>query len=176
MLKIRLQRTGRKHDPTFRVVLTDSKNGPKSGKFIEILGHYDARRNDQTELKTEKIQHWIAKGAQPSDTVHNLLVKEKTIAGQMRNVLPKKTPIIDEAKLKAEKEAKEAAEAEAAEDTAEEVKEEASDEVPVEEETKEEVVEEAKEAEAPKEEEVKKEEEKKEETPAETEEEKKETE
>jgi len=141
MLKIRLQRTGRKHDPTFRVVLTDSKNGPKSGKFIEILGHYDARRNDDTELKTERIQHWIAKGAQPSDTVHNLLVKEKTITGKMRNVLPKKSPIIDEAKLKAEAEAKEAAEAKAKEESEAAAKEEVKEEEVVEE-KKEEVKEE----------------------------------
>jgi ribosomal protein S16 len=93
MLKIRLQRTGRKHEPTFRVVLTDSKNGPKSGKFLEILGSYDARRNDETQLKKERIQHWIAQGAQVSDTVHNLLVTHTVIAGEKINVLPKKTPI-----------------------------------------------------------------------------------
>lgn len=93
MLKIRLQRTGRKHEPTFRVVLTDSKNGPKSGKFLEILGNYDARRNDETQLKKERIQHWIAQGAQVSDTVHNLLVSHDVIKGEKKNVLPQKTPI-----------------------------------------------------------------------------------
>jgi len=102
MLKIRLQRTGRKHEPTFRVVLTDSKNGPKSGKFIEILGNYDARRNDETQLKKERIQHWIAQGAQPSDTVHNLLITHDVIAGQKRNVLPQKTPIKKESEEVAE--------------------------------------------------------------------------
>ena len=104
MLKIRLQRTGRKHEPTFRVVLTDSQNGPKSGKFIEILGNYDPRRNDETQLKTERIQHWIGQGAQPSDTVHNLLVKQEVVKGEMRNVLPKKSPI----KKEGEEEAPEA--------------------------------------------------------------------
>lgn len=93
MLKIRLQRTGRKHEPTFRVVLTDSKNGPKSGKFLEILGSYDARRNADTQLKKERIQHWIAQGAQVSDTVHNLLITHEVIAGKKINVLPLKTPI-----------------------------------------------------------------------------------
>lgn len=93
MLKIRLQRTGRKHEPTFRVVLTDSKNGPKSGKFLEILGNYDARRNDETQLKKERIQQWIAQGAQVSDTVHNLLVSHDVIKGEKKNVLPLKTPI-----------------------------------------------------------------------------------
>ena len=93
MLKIRLQRTGRKHEPTFRVVLTDSKNGPKSGRFLEILGSYDARRNQDTQLKKERIQHWIAQGAQVSDTVHNLLITHAVISGEKINVLPQKTPI-----------------------------------------------------------------------------------
>lgn len=93
MLMIRLQRTGRKHEPTFRVVLTDSKNGPKSGKFLEILGSYDARRNADTQLKKERIQHWIAQGAQVSDTMHNLLITHSVIAGEKKNVLPQKTPI-----------------------------------------------------------------------------------
>jgi small subunit ribosomal protein S16 len=141
MLKIRLLRTGRKHEPTFRVVLTDSKNGPKSGKFIEILGNYDARKNDETQLNGERIQYWIAQGAQPSDTVHNLLVRHEVIAGEKRNVLPKKAPIVDEAKIKAEKEAEEKAKQEA-----EAVKEEESkkEDAPVEE-AKEEVADEKKE-------------------------------
>lgn len=93
MLKIRLQRTGRKHEPTFRVVLTDSKNGPKSGKFLEILGHYDARRNDETQLKKDRIQYWVGQGAQVSDTIHNLLITHDVIKGEKKNVLPQKTPI-----------------------------------------------------------------------------------
>jgi len=55
MLMIRLQRVGRKHEPVFRLVLTDSKNGPKSGKFLEILGSYDTRRKDDAVFKIEKI-------------------------------------------------------------------------------------------------------------------------
>lgn len=93
MLKIRLQRVGRKHEPVFRVVLTDSKNGPKSGKFIEILGSYDARDKNDTQLKTDRINYWIEQGAQPSDTLHNLLVQKEIIKGEKRNVLPKKSPI-----------------------------------------------------------------------------------
>jgi small subunit ribosomal protein S16 len=96
MLKIRLQRTGRKHEPTFRVVLTDSKNGPKSGRFIEILGNYDPRRNEDIQLKKERIQHWIAQGAKPSDTLHNILIDQGIIKGEKINVLPKKTPPVKE--------------------------------------------------------------------------------
>ena len=90
MLRIRLQRTGRKHEPTFRLVLTDSKNSTKSGKFLEILGSHNFRK-DGTVLKGERIKHWISVGAQVSDTAHNLLVTQKVIAGKKKNVLPKKT-------------------------------------------------------------------------------------
>jgi small subunit ribosomal protein S16 len=96
MLMVRLQRVGRKHEPVFRLVLTDSKNGPKSGKFLEILGSFDARRGEKAEFKTDRVKHWMANGAQLSDTVHNLLVEQKVIEGKKINVLPKKTPIISE--------------------------------------------------------------------------------
>jgi small subunit ribosomal protein S16 len=92
MLKIRLQRVGRKHDPSYRVVLTEASQGPKSGKFIENLGFYDARK-DVREVKGERIKYWIGNGAQVSDTVHNILISEKVIEGKKINVLPKKTPI-----------------------------------------------------------------------------------
>lgn len=148
MLKIRLQRVGRKHDPSFRVVLTDSKNGPKSGRFIEILGSYDARTNKK-EFKADAIKERIAQGAQLSDTLHNLLVAEKIIDGVKKNVLPKKSPIKKEGEEEAQAEApkeevatEEAPAAEEAEAPAEETP------APVEEKTEE----------APKEEEEKKEE------------------
>ena len=90
MLKIRLQRTGRKNDPAFRVVLTDSKNATKSGKFLEILGSHNFRK-DGTVLKADRIKHWMSVGAQVSDTAHNLLLSNKVITGKKKNVLPKKT-------------------------------------------------------------------------------------
>jgi len=93
---IRLQRTGRKHEPTFRLVLTDSKNGPKSGKFIEILGSHDPRHKDLTTIKADRIKEWMTKGVQLSGTVHNLLIEKKIIDGKKINVLPKKTPIVKE--------------------------------------------------------------------------------
>ncbi len=95
MLKIRLQRVGRKHEPTFRLVLTDSKNGPKSGKSLEVLGSFDSRRdNDIKQFDVEKVKYWISKGAQISDTVHNFLVGKKVIAGKKKNVLPLKKAIV----------------------------------------------------------------------------------
>ncbi len=105
MLKIRLQRTGRKHEPTYRVVLTESKNGPQSGKFKEILGSYDAR-TDRKDLKSDRISYWLDQGVQVSGTMHNMFVGEGIIKGKKMNVLSKKSPVIDEEKLKAEAEAK----------------------------------------------------------------------
>jgi small subunit ribosomal protein S16 len=90
MLKIRLQRTGRKNQAQFRVVLTDQKNGPKSGRFNEILGAYDPKAGT-VDLKAERIQHWISKGAQPSGTVYNFLIDQKIIEGKKKNVLPRKS-------------------------------------------------------------------------------------
>jgi small subunit ribosomal protein S16 len=93
MLKIRLQRIGRKHEPSFRLVLTDSKNSTKSGKFLEILGNYDARRGEKSEFKTDRVSYWMSNGAQLSDTVHNLLIDKKMIVGKKINNLPRKTPV-----------------------------------------------------------------------------------
>lgn len=96
MLKIRLQRIGRKHEPVFRLVLTDSKNSTKSGKFLEILGNYDARHGEKAVMNTEKVTYWMSKGAQVSDTVHNMLVSSKVIAGKKINTLPLKKAIVKE--------------------------------------------------------------------------------
>ena len=98
MLKIRLQRVGRKHEPTFRLVLTDSKNSTKSGKYLENLGNYDSRHGEDSSFKADKITYWIGKGAQVSPTVHNILVSKKVIDGKKINVLPLKKPIVKEVK------------------------------------------------------------------------------
>ncbi len=103
MLKIRLQRVGKKHEPVFRVVVGNSQNGPKSGKFIEVLGSYDPRSKNANTLNKDKVTAWIAKGAQVSDTVHNLLVSEKVIDKKKVNSLPKKSapkkePVAEEVK------------------------------------------------------------------------------
>lgn len=95
MLMIRLQRVGRKHEPVFRLVLTDSKNSTKSGKYVEVLGSYDPRQENKLEqFNVEAIKAWMAKGAQLSTTVHNFLVSKKVIAGKKINALPKKKPIV----------------------------------------------------------------------------------
>ena len=110
MLKMRLQRVGRKNDPSYRVVVTDSRTGPKSNKHVALLGSYNSKLNN-FEVDADQAKDWIKKGVQVSPTVHNLLVSKKIIEGKKINVLPKKSPIVDEEKLKAEAEAKAAAEA-----------------------------------------------------------------
>ena len=102
MLKIRLQRIGRKNDPSFRVVLTDSKNSTKSGRFLEVLGNYNPKAGEKS-LNGEKIKYWIGKGAKCSDTVHNFLVHDKIVSGKKINVLPKKKPTEKRKELKAKK-------------------------------------------------------------------------
>lgn len=113
MLVMRLQRVGRRNDPSYRIVVTDRRTGPKSDKHVDRLGSYSPKMN-HVQLDAERAKQWLSQGVQPSDTVYNLLVGQKIIEGRKKNVLPKKSPIIDEAKLKAEAEAKAAAEAAAA--------------------------------------------------------------
>ena len=133
MLKIRLQRTGRINEPSYRVVVTEHTNGPKSGRAVEKVGTYNPRTKER-KLDAERITYWISKGAQASGTMHNMLISAGIISGKKVNVLPKKTvPKKEEAAAPEVK-----AEAPAA-TNAEEVKEEASaeeskaEEVPVEE-------------------------------------------
>ncbi len=99
MLKIRLQRIGRKNDSAFRVLLTDSKNSAKSGKFKEILGSYNLKTGEVL-FKQERVAYWISNGAQVSDTVHNFLVHQKLIPGKKKNVLSKKSPTKSRKELK----------------------------------------------------------------------------
>jgi small subunit ribosomal protein S16 len=96
MLKIRLQRYGRTNAPSFRVVVLESARGPKAGTHVDQIGFYSPMTKEQS-LDAEKAKYWISKGAQPSDTVYNMLVSAGAIAGKKRNALPKKTPIVKEA-------------------------------------------------------------------------------
>ncbi len=74
---IRLRREGALNRPYFKVVVTD-KRSPRDGKFIEIVGTYDPKKPGlNSTLKLDRIEHWISKGAQPSDTVRSLIKKTK---------------------------------------------------------------------------------------------------
>jgi len=129
MLKVRLQRVGKRNDPSFRVVVTDSQNAAKSGKFLEVVGSYDPRKNSK-QIDKDKIKHWISVGAQVSDTVHNILVAEKVIDGKKINVLPKKTPIKKETAEEEKPASKPQGEAEISEPKAEAEESAAADEAP----------------------------------------------
>lgn len=75
MLKIRLQRTGKRGQAYFRVVVLEHTKKPK-GKFLELLGNYDPHKKE-LNVKMDRINYWISKGAQVSPTVNNLLVNYK---------------------------------------------------------------------------------------------------
>lgn len=79
-VKIRLNRMGAKKNPFYRVVVADSRS-PRDGRFIEIVGNYDATKNPAiVNLNEEKILDWMSKGAQPTDTVKSLLSKHGIMA------------------------------------------------------------------------------------------------
>jgi small subunit ribosomal protein S16 len=80
LLKIRLARTGAKKQSSYRIVVIESGMA-RDGRFVEILGHYNARRNPpELVLKRERVDYWIGRGAQPSETVRSFLkTKTKTV-------------------------------------------------------------------------------------------------
>ena len=135
MVRIRLRRIGLKNQPTYRVVVAD-KESPRDGRFLEIVGFYNPRTNPITlDMKEDKIYGWMAKGAQPTESVLKLFNSvglmerferfktgenvEKLLADAKsapRNVIQKKAkPAKEAAAPKAEKqpEEKKSAEAEA---------------------------------------------------------------
>ena len=75
MLKVRLQRTGKRGQAYFRGVILEHTQKPK-GKFLELLGNYDPHRKE-LNAKIDRIEYWVSKGAQVSPTVNNLLVNYK---------------------------------------------------------------------------------------------------
>ncbi len=87
MVKIRLRRMGAKGQPTYRVVVTDSRS-PRDGRFIEIIGHYNPRvEPSEIVINKEKALDWIARGAQPSESVYSLLARTGVVE---RKPLPSK--------------------------------------------------------------------------------------
>lgn len=112
MLTIRLTRVGKKKQPSYRVVVQEKQRDPW-GTSIEILGNYNPRTKALV-VKADRITHWIAQGAQPSPTMHNLLVTNKIIEGKkVRNTTGDRKP--QEAAEKKAAEAPSAAEAPAEE-------------------------------------------------------------
>jgi small subunit ribosomal protein S16 len=107
MLMIRLQRIGRKNDPSFRIVVTDKRESVASNRFADIVGTYQPKLGT-ISIDAEKVKKWIGNGAQPSPTVHNMLIEKGIITGKKINVLPK-TKILAALKIEADKKAAEEA-------------------------------------------------------------------
>ena len=78
-VKIRLRRMGAKKAPFYRIVVADSRY-PRDGRFIEEIGYYDPTKEPTVvKVDAEKAKQWIANGAQPTDTVRNILKKTEII-------------------------------------------------------------------------------------------------
>ena len=80
MVKIRLRRVGAKKQPSYRVVVTDSR-APRDGRFIEAIGFHNPRTEPETvQIKEGRALHWLSVGAQPTESVARLLDKQGTMA------------------------------------------------------------------------------------------------
>ncbi len=121
MLKIRFNRTGKRNQASYRLVLQEHTVAP-GGRHIEVMGSHNPHTK-QTVLRTERIQYWMGQGAQLSPTVHNLLVKEGVIEGK-KIVVKMDRPVVAVAEEAVVEEVKaEAASAEAVETPVEETPE-----------------------------------------------------
>lgn len=118
MLMMRLQRVGRKNDPSYRIVVTDKRTGPKSSKHVDLLGSFNPKSGEAT-INAERAKYWLSQGVQPSVTLHNMLVSKKIVEGKKLNALSRKSPIVNEEALKKAEEEKAQAEAGATAETAE---------------------------------------------------------
>jgi small subunit ribosomal protein S16 len=95
LLRIRLSRVGKKKQPSYRLVVADSR-APRDGAFIKIIGHYNPRTDPTTlVVKEDEAVEWLSRGAQPSDTVAKLLTRIGVMerAGRAPVVWDRKTPV-----------------------------------------------------------------------------------
>jgi small subunit ribosomal protein S16 len=89
MLVIRFFRVGKKNQPSFKIVVTDKRNPPRGGRFVEEVGFWNPLTKEKI-LRKERIKYWLSVGAQPSKSVYNLLISEKIIEGKKFAVHKKK--------------------------------------------------------------------------------------
>lgn len=87
MLKIRMQRVGRINSPSYRIIVAEHTRGPKTGNFVEVVGTYDPKTKVRS-LNADRIKYWISVGAQPSATMHNMLISAGITTGKKINILP----------------------------------------------------------------------------------------
>ena len=124
---IRFQRIGRKNDPAFRIVVLEKTSGPNAGTYVDLVGTYNPKTK-ATSVQGDKIKEWVAKGAQVSPSVMNLLIKEGVYEGKKFASVSKKN--LEKNKAKNEEAA--AAAAQAAAEAAAPKAEPVVEEVPVE--------------------------------------------
>lgn len=111
MLRMRLRRTGKTKQPSYRVVIADAR-AKRDGDFVEVVGHYNPRQKpDVADFKEDRVRHWLERGAQPSETVHRLLFAR----GLTTVEPPKRATKPSNAEVEAERAAAAAAAAAAAE-------------------------------------------------------------
>lgn len=84
MLAIKFKKIGKKHQPSFRIVVAEKKS-KLTGRYIEDVGWLNPK-SKESEIKKERAEHWLKMGAQPTDTVYNLFVKNNVIKGKKRAV------------------------------------------------------------------------------------------
>jgi small subunit ribosomal protein S16 len=89
-VKLRLRRTGRKKQASYRIVAADSRS-PRDGKFLEVVGQYSPRLGDQPlNLKHDRVNYWLDNGAQPTDTVRSLLRRAGVLKARHQQRLARK--------------------------------------------------------------------------------------
>jgi len=114
LLRIRLRRTGKKHQPSYRIVVADAR-AKRDGDFVEILGHYNPRTNPKEfAVAEDRVRHWLSVGAAPSDTVHRLFHAHGLTTAEPPKRVTKESRAEREAADAAARAATEAAAAEAA--------------------------------------------------------------
>lgn len=131
MLSIRFQRTGKKKAPTYRVIVTEKTRDPW-GKHTEILGHYNPRTKEAV-LKEDRITYWISVGAQPTNSVRNMLIKAGLVKGDKAKsitISKKRQAKLDEKKAEAAEAKQAAADAKKAEEDAAKTAEAPAEEAP----------------------------------------------
>jgi small subunit ribosomal protein S16 len=105
MLMIRLSRVGKKKQPEYRLIVSEKQKDPW-GDFLEQVGFFNPRSNPPiVNFKTERIQYWLSKGAQVSNTVKNLLIAQNVISGKKikpRGMKAKKEEVKEETKTASE--------------------------------------------------------------------------
>ena len=84
MLAIKLKRIGKKHQPSFRVVIAE-KRSKATGRYVEDIGWFNPR-SKEFKINNKRVDYWVKSGAQPTDTVHNLLVRAEAISGPKKAV------------------------------------------------------------------------------------------